>query len=121
MSLPDDCTGFPLMESSEYMVAKPVQPSPSPDTLALYDKSIATNPQIERKGVKLPYTFVNGNMFTFVSASGIVALRLAPGAREWYFVCGAIAGPLFLVVALIEGATRQITTRFAIQSAPLSR
>lgn len=37
-----------------------------PDKLALYDKLIATNPEIERKGVTMPYTSVNGHMLTTV-------------------------------------------------------
>jgi hypothetical protein len=53
-----------------------------PEKLALYDALIATHLEIERKGVTLPYTSANGNMFSFVSASGDVGLRLPKGARE---------------------------------------
>jgi hypothetical protein len=53
-----------------------------PDKLALYDKLIATNPAIERKGAKLPYTSYNGNMFTFLSESGSMGLRLPAAERE---------------------------------------
>ena len=53
-----------------------------PDRLALYDKLIATNPAIERKGVSLPYTSANGHMFTFLAADGTLAIRLPPGERE---------------------------------------
>lgn len=52
------------------------------DSLAWYDKLIATIPEIERKGVSLPYTAVNGNMFSFFSPSGAVGLRLPAEARE---------------------------------------
>jgi hypothetical protein len=51
-------------------------------TLVLYDKLIKTNPALERKGVKLPYTSFNGHMFTFLSESGVVALRLPKDERE---------------------------------------
>ena len=44
--------------------------------LALYEKLIKTNPALERKGVKVPYTLCKGHMFTFLSESGILALRL---------------------------------------------
>lgn len=54
------------------------------DKLALYDKLIATNPAIERKGVKLPYTSANGNMFTFISEAGLVGIRLPEDDREQF-------------------------------------
>ncbi len=34
---------------------------------ALYDKLIATNPKIERRGANNPYTALNGNMFTLLN------------------------------------------------------
>ena len=52
------------------------------EKLELYDKLIRERPHIERKGVGLPYTSVNGHMFTFLSASGSLALRLPAGRRE---------------------------------------
>jgi TfoX/Sxy family transcriptional regulator of competence genes len=53
-----------------------------PSNLALYDKLIKTNPDIERKGVKLPYTSFNGHMFTFLSEAGGIAIRLPKEERE---------------------------------------
>jgi len=44
---------------------------------ALYDKLIATIPEIERKGDANPYTSLNGNMFTLLHQSRL-AIRL-PG------------------------------------------
>lgn len=52
------------------------------DKLALYDKLIQTIPAIERKGVAMPYTAVNGNMFSFLSPLGTLSLRLPEEARE---------------------------------------
>src|SRR5687768_13187846 len=52
------------------------------DSLALYDELIKTNPAIERKGVKLPYTSFNGHMFTFLSEAGVLAIRLPKEERE---------------------------------------
>lgn len=49
-------------------------------TIAAYDRLIATVPGIERKGATLPYTSINGNMFSFVDSSGL-ALRLSPEDR----------------------------------------
>ena len=36
------------------------------DKLALYEKLIATHPQIERRGAANPYTSLNGHMFTLL-------------------------------------------------------
>lgn len=52
------------------------------DKLALYEKLIATHPDIERKGDANAYTSLNGNMFTLMGASGVMALRLPEDERE---------------------------------------
>jgi hypothetical protein len=52
------------------------------DKLELYEKLVATNPQIERKGAANPYTSLNGHMFTYLNPSGSLALRLPPEERE---------------------------------------
>ncbi len=52
------------------------------DELRLYDKLIATIPSIERKGSSVPYTSHNGHMFSYLSKSGVLALRLPESARE---------------------------------------
>lgn len=49
---------------------------------ALYDKLIATNPKIARKGAANPYTSLNGHMFTYLNPSGTLALRLPEKERE---------------------------------------
>jgi hypothetical protein len=56
--------------------------SPSSDKVALYDKLIATNPDIERKGDTNPYTSYNGNMFTHLTPEGVLAIRLPEKERE---------------------------------------
>ena len=50
--------------------------------LDLYDKLIATNPNIKRKGVSMPYTSVNGHMFTILSKTGSLGVRLPKDKRE---------------------------------------
>jgi hypothetical protein len=50
--------------------------------LALYEKLIATDPSIERKGATIPYTSANGKMFTYLSPTGGLRLRLPPDERE---------------------------------------
>ena len=54
-----------------------------PEKVELYDRLIATNPKIERKGADNPYTALNGNMFTLLSAqTGGLAIRLPEAERE---------------------------------------
>ena len=55
---------------------------PPQDKIDLYDRLIATNPEIERKGVSNPYTSVNGYMFTHLSKTGTLGLRLSKEDRE---------------------------------------
>ncbi len=52
------------------------------EKLELYDKLIASNPDIERKGVTMPYTSLNGHMFTYLSKTGSLGIRLAKDERE---------------------------------------
>ena len=50
--------------------------------IALYDRLVATNPEVERKGDTMPYTSLNGNMFSVVTKEGAVTLRLPEPARS---------------------------------------
>ena len=52
------------------------------DKVELYDKLIASNPDIERKGKTMPYTSHNGHMFTYLSKNGSMGLRLPKEDRE---------------------------------------
>jgi len=59
------------------------KPNIPADKLALYDKLIATHPEIERKGAANPYTSLNGHMFSLLlGPSGVMALRLPEDERE---------------------------------------
>ncbi|MBI1851116.1 MAG: hypothetical protein HYR85_12300 [Planctomycetes bacterium] len=60
---------------------KPVPRAPA-DSVTLYEKVIATIPEIERKGATMPYTSVNGNMFSLLTPDGTLALRLPSPERE---------------------------------------
>ncbi len=51
------------------------------EVLAAYDRLIATSPGLERKGARLPYTSINGNMSSFVGESRVLALRLSASDR----------------------------------------
>jgi TfoX/Sxy family transcriptional regulator of competence genes len=52
------------------------------DKLQAFDKLIATNPNIKRKGATMPYTSVNGNMFSYLGKDGKLALRLPAEERN---------------------------------------
>jgi hypothetical protein len=52
------------------------------EALKHYEKLIATNPKVERKGATMPYTSVNGHMFSFLAKTGTLALRLPEPERE---------------------------------------
>lgn len=54
------------------------------DKVALYDKLVATNPSVKRKGATMPYTSLNGNMFSVLTRTGTLALRLPAAARETF-------------------------------------
>ncbi|HEX3101167.1 MAG TPA: hypothetical protein VHQ01_05225 [Pyrinomonadaceae bacterium] len=62
-------------------MAKPAPHAP-PEKVALYEKLVATNPAVERKGAANPYTSLNGNMFSQLLPSGRLSLRLPEGERE---------------------------------------
>ena len=50
--------------------------------VAHYDRLVATLPGVERKGAGMPYTSVNGHMFSFLTKDGTLALRLPDGERD---------------------------------------
>lgn len=51
------------------------------DPVALYEKLVATLPGVERKGDTIPYTSVNGHMFSNLTRDGQLALRLPEEVR----------------------------------------
>ena len=50
--------------------------------MALYEKLVATHPKAEVKGATVPYTSLNGHMFSALHKDGTVALRLPAPERE---------------------------------------
>ncbi len=50
--------------------------------LDLYEKLIANNPSVERKGATMPYTSLKGHMFSLFTKEGKMALRLPTAERE---------------------------------------
>jgi hypothetical protein len=62
---------------------KPRKTKITAEKLGLYEKLIATNPEIESKDANHPYTSLSGNMFTYMDPnSGMVAIRLPEGPGQ---------------------------------------
>jgi TfoX/Sxy family transcriptional regulator of competence genes len=87
------------------------------DKLALFDKLIAINPEIERKGANNAYAAVNGNMFLLMQPSGILAMRLPEGVREeflkkyntkLYEAYGAVMKEYVAVPDALLGKTKEL-------------
>src|SRR5438034_8628196 len=57
-------------------------PHAPPERVELYEKLVATNPNVDRKGAANPYTSLNGNMFSQLRPSGRLSLRLPSSERE---------------------------------------
>jgi hypothetical protein len=47
-----------------------------------FEKLVATNPRVERKGDAMPYTSLNGHMFSVMTKEGKLALRLPTKERD---------------------------------------
>ena len=102
-------------------MAKPAAGAVPLDKLELYEKLVATNPNIERKGATVPYTSLNGHMFSYLSKEGKLALRLPAPEREVFLkkynakLCEAYGGvqPEFVEVpdALLS-STRELKKFF---------
>ncbi len=93
------------------------------DSLALYDALLATNPAIVRKGAAMPYTSVNGNMFSLLTADGTLALRLPAPARDAFLkkhkttLCvqyGAVMTEYVCVPAALLAKTQQLAKDLAL-------
>jgi len=87
------------------------------DKLALFDKLIAINPEIERKGANNAYAAVNGNMFLLMPPSGILAMRLPEVVREeflkkyntkLYEAYGAVMKEYVAVPDALLGKTKEL-------------
>jgi len=66
------------------MATKKEKSSHAPEVLVCYDKLIETLPGIERKGATMPYTSLNGHMFSLLDKDGTFALRLPEDVLEQF-------------------------------------
>ena len=62
----------------------PAKTSVNPDSgkLSVYEKMVASNREIERKGDTIPYTSLNGHMFSLLTKDGEIGLRLSRDDRD---------------------------------------
>jgi hypothetical protein len=63
-------------------MAKPTSAALPQEKLELYEKLVAAIPAVERKGDTVPYTSLNGHMFSYLSKDRKLALRLPEVERE---------------------------------------
>lgn len=82
-------------------MAKPSYEGPA-EALERYEALVATNPDVDRKGAKNPYTSRNGHMFSFLGPDGTMALRL-PDDRYQEFLATFDSGPVESYGAVMRG------------------
>jgi hypothetical protein len=63
------------------MKKKAVSNQNGSEKVDLYERLLATLPEVGRKGDANPYTALNGNMFTLLHQSETLAIRLPPEER----------------------------------------
>lgn len=106
-------------------MAKPAPKAPA-TYVALYDALVATIPGVERKGASMPYTSVNGNMFSFLTPDGVLALRLPSPAREDFLAKhatklvvqhGVVMKEYAAVPAALLARTKELAKHFAASHA----
>lgn len=94
----------------------------SPEKLALYDRLIATIPGLERKGASMPYTSLNGHMFSLL-ADGEISLRLPQPARDEFLAkyktnlreaYGIVLKEYVVVPDKLLKSTRELSKYFAL-------
>ena len=62
-------------------MAKPTSSIPQKQ-LEAFDQLVSSFPEVERKGKTMPYTSLNGHMFSHLDKSGNMGLRLSNADRE---------------------------------------
>lgn len=96
---------------------------PDPRTLDLYSQLVASVPGVEMKGATMPYTAIHGNMYSMISSSGEVALRLPSPEREAFLAKyktrlqtehGIVREEYVLVPATLLAKSREIAPYFAL-------
>ncbi len=71
--------------SARAVPAKPAAKPAAPQArVEAFDRLVAALPEVERKGASMPYTSLNGNMFSYLDAAGSMALRLSGPDRATF-------------------------------------
>jgi hypothetical protein len=71
-----------MLQTNDMATKKITANIPPHDKIDLYEKLIAAIPSLERKGATMPYTAVNGNMFSFLDKHGSCGIRLPEKERN---------------------------------------
>jgi hypothetical protein len=91
--------------------------------LTLYEKLVATVPGIDRKGDTMPYTSMNGNMFSLLTKDGTLVLRLGEVDRaafvktfktEPVVLYGAVMKEYVAVPADLLAKTKELSKYFKL-------
>jgi hypothetical protein len=99
------------------------------ERLELYDKLVATNPAVQRKGATVPYTSLNGHMFSYLGKSGELALRLPADALQVFLKkyktrlcqqCGVVQKEYAMVPNELLQKTRELKKYFDLSHAYVS-
>jgi len=103
-------------------MSKPAPKAPAA-SVKQYDALLATIPSVERKGATMPYTSVNGNMFSFLAPDGTLALRLPSPQREEFLERyktklsvqhGVVMKEYVSVPAALLARTRELSKHLAV-------
>ena len=110
------------MKSSHTSRPAAAAPAETAQALKLYEKLVATAAGVERKGATMPYTSVNGHMFSMLAKTGKVALRLPPDERAAFMkkyatslheAHGTVLEEYVEVPPALLGRTRELAPWFA--------
>ena len=91
--------------------------------LARYEAVVATVPGIDRKGDTMPYTSMNGNMFSLLTKDGTLVLRLGEADRaafvnkfktEPVVLYGAVMKEYVAVPADLLAKTKELSKYFKL-------
>ena len=91
----------------------------SPEKIEAFDRLVATQPKVERKGAANPYTAVNGNMFSCLHPPGRLALRLPEEEREKFVK--KYKTKLFEAHGIVQKEYVEVPDSLLMKTAELSR
>ena len=75
---------------------------PHDEVLKVYEELVANLPCVQRKGKKNPYTSVNGHMFSFLDADGMLSMRFSEERKD-ELIAKHDAGPSIQYNSVMRG------------------